>query len=94
MTETDAKYELPRAEEAPCDELKQLVFPWVDQWQERYANNDIPQTSGSGFTFLKLIECFKTTFLQDVAIMMDVIPNHPMWRNEILRNPLSLEFQR
>lgn len=92
--DNDASYYLPRAVEEPCDELKQLVFPWVDYWLEQYSNNTVAQTSGSADTFLKLIQCFKTTFLQDAAVMMDVIPHHPIWKHELFRNSLFLEFQR
>lgn len=92
--ETDAAYHLPRAIEEPCEELKQLVFPWADYWYDRHSKNLVKKTSGSADKFLLMIKCFKTTFLQDAAVMMDIIPEHPIWRHEIFRTDLFCEFRR
>lgn len=92
--ETDASYFLARASEEPCEELKRLVFPWVDYWYDRHRSSNVRETSGSADRFMLLIKCFKTTFLQDAAVMMDIIPNHPIWRNEIFRTQLFIDFQR
>ncbi|KAG2219716.1 hypothetical protein INT45_006048 [Circinella minor] len=60
---SDLQYHLPRAKE-PCDELKNLVFPWADYWYDH------------------------------AAVMMDHIPDHPIWKHELFKNPLFTEFRR
>ncbi|KAG2214030.1 hypothetical protein INT45_001993, partial [Circinella minor] len=76
--ENDASYHLLRGIEEPCSDLKRMVFPWVDYWRNRHANNAVNQT---------------TTFLQDAAVMMDVIPEHPIWKHELFKTQLFLNFQ-
>lgn len=91
---SDTSYYLPRAVEEPPEELKRLVFPWVDHWYNRHLSGSVDQTSGSADSFLQLIKCFKTTLLQDAAVMVDITPNHPIWNHEIFHSPLFLEFKR
>ncbi|CEP09784.1 hypothetical protein [Parasitella parasitica] len=85
---------LARAIEEPPAELKRLVFPMADYWYERHTTKNVDQTSGSADGFLLLLKCFQTTFLQDAAAMMDVIPDHPIWKNELFTHPLFLDFRR
>ena len=92
--ETDASHHFPRGIEEPSEELKRLVFPWADDWYERHASNSVDQTSGSANKFLLLVKCFKTTFLQDAAVMMDIIPHHPIWKNDLFKNELFSDFRR
>ncbi|CEP11593.1 hypothetical protein [Parasitella parasitica] len=92
--ESDANYYLARAIEEPPAELKRLVFPMADYWYERHTTKNVDQTSGSADGFLLLLKCFQTTFLQDAAAMMDVIPDHPIWKNELFTHPLFLDFRR
>jgi hypothetical protein len=63
----------------------------ADEWFDRRLAT---QTSGSADKFLLLIKCFKSTFLQDAAVMNDIIPNHLIWRHELFRSQLFLDFQR
>ena len=56
--ENDASYHLIRGIEEPCSDLKRMIFPWVDYWRDRHANNAVNQTSGSADSFLLLINCF------------------------------------
>ncbi|KAG2210796.1 hypothetical protein INT45_010944, partial [Circinella minor] len=44
--ENDASYHLIRGIEEPCSDLKRMIFPWVDYWRDRHANNAVNQTSG------------------------------------------------
>ena len=90
---TDSLYHLPRAIEEPCSELKALVFPWADSWQEKIQSGDILEPSASALSFLKLLTCLKTTFLQDAAVMMDIIPGHPIWDREIFQTQLFQDFR-
>lgn len=90
---TDSLYHLPRAIEEPCPELKALVFPWADFWLTKIRSGDVLQPSASAVSFLKLLICFKTTFLQDAAVMMDVIPNHPIWDHDLFQTQLFQDFR-
>ncbi|CEP10118.1 hypothetical protein, partial, partial [Parasitella parasitica] len=92
--DTDTEYHIPRGIEEPCQELKNLVFPMADYWYERVSTKNVPQHSVSAARFLMLVKCFKTTFLQDAAVMMDMIPDHPIWRHKIFKTQLFIDFKR
>lgn len=91
--DNDSRYRLPRATEEPCDELKRMVFPWVEEWQGRIQANAVDEVSVSADKFLKLVKCLKTTILQDATVMMNVIPHHPIWKHEVFKHRLFLEFR-
>lgn len=92
--EKDSLYHLPRAMEEPCQALKDMVFPWVDDWKAKIKNGEVKEQSASASHFLALLTCFKTTLLQDAAVMMDLHPDHPIWKDPIFKTDLFLDFKR
>ncbi|CEP12693.1 hypothetical protein [Parasitella parasitica] len=90
----DSVYHLPRAVEVSCEALQQMVFPLVDYWLARLAEDTVDQSSGSAVQFLKLLKCFRITLLQDAAVMIELFPGHPIWKHEIFKSGLFVDFQR
>ncbi|CEP15312.1 hypothetical protein [Parasitella parasitica] len=67
-------YHLLRAVEVPCEALQQMVFPLVDYWLARLAEDTVDRSSCSVVQFLKLLKCFRITLPQDAAVMIELFP--------------------
>lgn len=69
---------MPRATYAPPDSLAKLVFPWVEQWDERillckqgkdWAEGGLDQEDMALEGFISLMKYLRIVLLQDMAVL-------------------------
>ena len=71
---------LPRALATPPLSLQRMIFPWVEEWQERIRTEPSVQTiCGEGFARL-LVE-LRTIILQDDAVLLRQLGTHEMFKS-------------
>src|SRR5947209_9611980 len=82
----------------PPEALRGEVFPWVDNWLERYrlaSLSDARFTEGgldddpdlSREVLLRLLSVLRDIFLQDAAVLQARQPENPLWRHALFRHP-------
>src|ERR1700721_467182 len=87
---------LPRAQVAPPPELLQKIWPWVEEWKERFRKRSSRKTweeggldeddiAGQGF--LALLCHLRVVLLQDLAVLQPEYPNLPFFQHEIFSMP-------
>ena len=81
MAGFDAKggdYFVARANCEPLQSLQRLVFPWVEEWEERFVlssqgkgweEGGLDQADISGHKFVKLLKHLRQVLLQDAAVL-------------------------
>jgi hypothetical protein len=89
----EGHFYLPRAQVIPPESLIKKVFPYVDYWYDRMANNRCQRTCAAK-GFLELLKVLRVTFLQDSVLMMDKHPDNPVWHHRIFHDEEYLSFKR
>lgn len=94
FTKDAGNFWLERASLMPSEDLCKKVFPHVDRWVERLENDDVTESSTAANGFLQLLIQLRVVFLQDSVIMKEKHPDHVLWKNELFRDELYLQFER
>lgn len=89
---------LKRASIPVPDSLQRAVFPWVDDWVDRYAKAfgsgkasfaeggmDHPDIAGKNF--LEVLRFFRIVVLQDSAVLQADFPRNPLWTAQVFSHP-------
>ncbi|SAL99932.1 hypothetical protein [Absidia glauca] len=93
---------LARAALDPPASLCKKLFPAIDEWHDQLAakkklspdsNNPI-QSIVIDNTFLQVIMMLRKTFIQDLVLMMDLHPCHPIWQHSIFSDPAYFSLKR
>ena len=96
FTSDEGGYFLPRAQAAPPPELLQKIWPWVEEWEERFRKRSLRKTweeggldedDVAGQGFLALLRHLRVVLLQDLAVLQPTYPDLPFFRHEIFRVP-------
>jgi hypothetical protein len=77
---------LPRALIEPPQEIKQMIFPDIEYWQEQMSQHKEMQTI-CGTEFLNCLFKLRTIILQDAAIIRETLPDNELFHHEVFRTP-------
>jgi hypothetical protein len=83
-------YYLKRCGETPPVELQKMIFPWLESVIEDEENEK--SLAFKGFTGLLIY--LRTVILQDIAVLSDKFPDHPVMKHEIVCSPEFLIFKQ
>ena len=79
-----------RATIEPDLEMQQMIFPTIEKWEKDMIDGiNCEQTINLG-GFFKLMKYLRKVLIQDMVIIQDKFPNHPLSNHELF---LSIEFQ-
>jgi hypothetical protein len=80
---------LPRAEPAVPENLKQQVWPWIEEWLERFERfratkasfnqGGLDEEDHAGSLFLDLLKRLRVVLFQDLAILQPDYPELPFF---------------
>lgn len=89
-------YFVPRSTVPPPASLQRQIWPAVDLWREVHEN---PATATSGISpnkaagaFLELLCWLREVLLQDAAFLIQLYPDHPLFKHPIFSSPEFLTF--
>ena len=63
----------------PPAELKQLIFPRLQESRELVGTLSAGSYTRSIYASLELFEWFRTVLLQDAVVLTDLYPDSPLW---------------
>lgn len=90
-------YFLPRAQERPPEALIRKVFPWANEWEERffertrlksYEQGGLDDDDIAGRNFLDLIKTCREVILQDCACLAVNFPSLPIFDDPLFQHDL------
>jgi Centromere DNA-binding protein complex CBF3 subunit, domain 2/Transcriptional activator of glycolytic enzymes len=96
FTSDEGGYFLPRAQAAPPAELVQKIWPWVEEWEERFRQRcsrktweegGLDEDDVAGQSFLTLLRHLRVVLLQDLAVLQPAYPDLPFFRHAAFRGP-------
>lgn len=94
------QFYIPRASLDPPEDLTKLIFPLLDEWNDRLLAKNVDKNNGDPMEVTVAAKaCFQLFFMlrkiiiQDSIVMMEKFPNHPLWQNELFSNPMFLEYK-
>jgi hypothetical protein len=91
--ELEGSYFVPRDSVQPPEELKSLVFPWVDDdLKELNRKGSSYEKNLASRGFLRLMEYLKVVLLQDAVMLRTHFPEHPVFKHNIFQTTAFKEF--
>jgi Centromere DNA-binding protein complex CBF3 subunit, domain 2 len=96
FTSDEGGYFLPRAQAAPPPELLEKIWPWVEEWEERFRKRSLRKTweeggldedDVAGQGFLAVLRHLRVVLLQDLAVLQPDYPDLPFFQHEVFRMP-------
>ncbi|CAD6896671.1 unnamed protein product [Tilletia laevis] len=78
-------YFLRRDGPDPSEDLLKMIFPQVEVWQASLDEDTISATGGAD-KFLELVRFLRRVLLQDIFILQDIQPAHPVLRHVIFKS--------
>jgi hypothetical protein len=101
FTNDNGGYFLPRAQVAPPPELLQKIWPWVEEWEERFRKRSSRKTweeggldedDVAGQGFLTLLRHLRVVLLQDLAVLQPDYPDLPFFQHEVFSMPSWIPY--
>ena len=101
FTSDEGGYFLPRAQVVPPPELLQKIWPWVEEWEERFRKRSLRKTwedggldedDVAGQGFLALLSHLRVVLLQDLAVLQPDYPDLPFFQHEIFDMPSWIPY--
>ena len=86
-------YYLKRDILEPPESLKNLLWPIIDEWRRKLADNQIEQPCSSLHYFLDALVHLRKVFLQDAVFLQEVYPNHYFFRHPLFHLPEWTQFK-
>jgi hypothetical protein len=77
----------------PPAELKQLIFPRLQESRELVDALPAGSYTRSTYASLELFEWFRTILLQDAVVLTDLYPDSPLWRHSPFNLPMFSEYK-
>jgi hypothetical protein len=96
FTSDEGGYFLPRAQVLPPPDLLQKIWPWVEEWEERFRKRSLRKTweeggldedDVAGQGFLTLLCHLRVVLLQDLAVLQPDYPDLPYFQHEVFNMP-------
>ena len=96
FTSDEGGYFLPRAQAAPPPELLEKIWPWVEEWEERFRQRSMRKTwdeggldedDVAGQGFLAVLRHLRVVLLQDLAVLQPDYPDLPFFQHEVFSMP-------
>lgn len=95
----DEPYVIARNIEPPA-ELQAKIFPWIERIlplvldKEKSENHMIfCMQDTAAVEFLEMLVRFRSVLLQDLAVLVDLVPDSIFCKHEITKDPMFLEFK-
>ncbi|KAM9912778.1 hypothetical protein OXX69_002231 [Metschnikowia pulcherrima] len=94
----DEPYFIPRNIPVP-EELQILIFPWLEEAIESVLKRVYPEKTeaiakdGMAIKFLRMLKEFRSIIIQDLALLLDVVPDCVFAKHPIARDPRFLAFK-
>ena len=101
FTSEEGGYFLPRAQVVPPPELLQKIWPWVEEWEERFRKRSLRKTweeggpdedDVAGQGFLALLCHLRVVLLQDLAVLQPDYPDLPFFQHEVFSMPSWIPY--
>ena len=101
FTSEEGGYFLPRAQVSPPPELLQKIWPWVEEWEERFRKRSLRKTweeggldedDVAGQGFLALLCHLRVVLLQDLAVLQPDYPDLPFFQHEVFSMPSWIPY--
>lgn len=95
----DELYFIPRDIPVP-EELQRLLFPWLEDAIEKVQNRVYPsklpnvERDDTAIRFLNMLKLFRSTIIQDLVFLLDIVPDCIFARHPIARDPRFLTFKQ
>ena len=95
FTSDEGGYFLPRAQVPPPADLSRQIWPWVEEWEERFRKRSARKTwqeggldedDVAGQGFLAVLQHLRIVLLQDLATLQPDYPDLPFFRHEVFRS--------
>jgi hypothetical protein len=83
----------PRGIRPPPDSLRTQIWPWLDQWKDRFGPrpDQIDDMAAEGFT--RLLRYLRDVFLQDACLLRSRYPHHILWQHPVFQHPEFAPFE-
>ena len=94
-------YFLPQAQPVPPAELLEKIWPWVEEWEERFRKRSawkmweqggLDEDDVVGQGFLAVLRHLRVVLLQDLAVLQPDFPDLPFFRHEVFRIPSWVSY--
>lgn len=72
--------------------LTKMVWPWVDEWQQRILNGTVQVPNMAAKAFLKLMQELRKYLLQDAVFWQPRFPNHPIFKHPVFHQSEWVAF--
>ena len=101
FTSEEGGYFIPRAQVVPPPELLQKIWPWVEEWEERFRKRSLRKTweeggldedDVAGQGFLALLCHLRVVLLQDLAVLQPDYPDLPFFQHEVFSMPSWIPY--
>lgn len=95
--EQSGTYFLTRGGERPPEQLMRKVFPWIEEWEERfrertklktYLQGGLDEDDIAGKNFIILCKQLREVFLQDAAVLQKEYSDHPIYQDKLFEHAL------
>src|SRR5436190_17272514 len=101
FTSDEGGYFLPRAQPVPPAELLGKIWPWVEEWEERFRKcsarktweqGGLDEDDVTGQGFLAILRHLRVVLLQDLAVLQPDFPDLPFFWHEVFRIPSWVSY--
>ncbi|GEQ70446.1 hypothetical protein JCM33374_g4123 [Metschnikowia sp. JCM 33374] len=91
----DEQYYIARDIPVP-EELQRMIFPWLEEVSEQVENRSKSEKARDGTVpdFLDLLQKFRSIVIQDLALLVDIVPQSIYCKHPITRTLLFQEFKK
>ena len=96
FSSTASDYYLPRAAHKPPQQLQKQLWPWIEEWEPRFAARACREGWAEGGLdkddlaadgFIKLLQHLRKVLLQDLAVLQPRYPSLPFFAHAPFHRP-------
>ncbi|GEQ69222.1 hypothetical protein JCM33374_g2893 [Metschnikowia sp. JCM 33374] len=90
----DEQYYITRDIPVP-EELQKMIYPWLEEVREQVENRskEEKERDGAVSEFLAMLQKFRSIIIQDLALLVDIVPESMYCKRPVTTSPLFIEFK-
>ncbi|KAG1613993.1 hypothetical protein G6F44_013299 [Rhizopus delemar] len=92
FTTRKGDYFINRGSIEPSEELRKMVFPWIEHWREKFYRKEV-EDDIAGPNFLDLMDYLGAVFLQDSVVLKGKYPESFIWSHSIFNTDLYKDYE-
>ncbi|EIE88996.1 hypothetical protein RO3G_13707 [Rhizopus delemar RA 99-880] len=92
FTTRKGDYFINRGSIEPSEELRKMVFPWIEYWREKFYRKEV-EDDIAGPNFLDLMDYLRTVFLQDSVVLKGKYPGSFIWSHSIFDTDIYKDYE-